>query len=79
MVITERSKRWWDEELTKQLKTTRKARREKLGDGMMQRDRRIRWKAEKEKMRALVREKKKEYWQKFYQEHGDKDLWEIVN
>jgi len=34
MVITERSKRWWDEELTEQLKTTRKVRREKLGDGM---------------------------------------------
>ena len=41
MVITERSKRWWDEELTEQLKTTQKARREKLGDGMTQRERKI--------------------------------------
>jgi len=78
MVITESSKRWWDEELTEQLKTTRKARREKLGDGMTQRERRIRWQAEKEKMRTLVREKKKECWQKFCKEHGKKDPWEIV-
>jgi len=35
LVIMGRSKRWWDKELTKQLKTTRKARREKLGDGMI--------------------------------------------
>ena len=34
MVITERSKRWWDEELTEQLKRTQKARRGRLGDGM---------------------------------------------
>jgi len=78
MVITERSKRWWDEELTKQLKTTRKARREKLGDGIMQKERRVRWQAEKEKMRALVREKKKECWQNFCEKHGEKDPWEIV-
>jgi len=29
-------------------------------------------------MRALVREKKKECWQKFCEEHGEKDSWEIV-
>jgi len=52
---------------------TRKARREKLGDGITQRERRIRWQAEKEKMRARVREKKKECWQKFCEEHGEKD------
>jgi len=72
-VIIERSKRWWDEELTEQLKTTQKARREKLWDRMTQRERRIRWQAEKEKMRVLVREKKKECWQKFCEEHGEKD------
>jgi len=40
---------------------------------LTQRDRRIRWQAEKKKMRALVREKKKKYWQKFCEEHGKKD------
>jgi len=29
-------------------------------------------------MKPLVREKKKECWQKFCEEHGEKDPWEIV-
>jgi len=29
-------------------------------------------------MKVLVREKKKEYWQRFCEEYGEKDLWEIV-
>ncbi|KAF8422187.1 hypothetical protein EV426DRAFT_575245 [Tirmania nivea] len=63
--ITERSKRWWDEDLMVQLKLTRKSRREKPGDGLTQEARIKRWKAEKEGLRKMIREKKKDCWQKF--------------
>ncbi|RPB27053.1 hypothetical protein L211DRAFT_846604 [Terfezia boudieri ATCC MYA-4762] len=76
--ITERSKKWWDSELSAQLKITRRCRRERLGDDLNQNDRVIRWKTEKEKLRALVRRKKKECWQKFCEENGEKDPWEVV-
>ena len=78
MEVTERSKKWWDQELTEQLKITRKAKREKIGDWLTQADRVKRWKTEKEVMRRMVREKKKECWHSFCEENGDKDPWEIV-
>ena len=37
-----------------------------------------RWKAEKEKMRIIVREKNKECWKKFCEENREKDSWEVV-
>jgi len=33
---------------------------------------------EKDKIRTLVREKKKECWQAFCEENGEKDQWEII-
>ena len=78
MEVTERSEKWWDQELTEQLKTTRRARREKIGYGLTQADRVKRWKTEKDVMRSMVREKKKECWDSFCEENGDKDSWEIV-
>lgn len=61
MRITERSKKWWDTELSEQLRMTREARRGKGNNcGLTQKERLIRWKAEKEKLRGLVRMKKKE-------------------
>jgi len=37
-----------------------------------------RWKTEKDKMRMLVRDKKKECWQAFCEENEKKDPWEII-
>jgi len=77
--ITEKSKRWWDQELSEQLKITRDARRGKGANRSLDQAARIkRWKTKKDKMRTLVREKKKECWQSFCEENGEKDLWEIV-
>lgn len=33
---------------------------------------------EKEKMKTMVREKKKKYWKRFCKENSEKDLWEVV-
>jgi len=72
MRITEKSKRWWDEELLEQLKITRDARRGKGGNQSLDQAARIkRWKTEKAKMRSLVREKKKECGQTFWEENGE--------
>jgi len=66
MRITEKSKRWWDEELSDQLKITRDARRGKGSNRSLDQSARFkRWKTEKDKMRTLVRAKKKECWQAF--------------
>lgn len=58
-MITEKSKKWWDEDLSTQLKITRRSRRERLGDNLNQGERTRRWKREKEKLRGMIREKKK--------------------
>jgi len=79
MRITEKSKRWWDEELSEQLKITTDARRGKGSNRSLDQASRIkRWKTEKDKIGTLVREKKKECWQAFCEENGEKDPWEIV-
>ena len=76
--MCERSKRWWDDELSGQLKKTRRMRRGKGEEGLNQEDKVRRWKVEKEKMRTMVREKKKDCWKKFCEENGEKDPWEVV-
>jgi len=79
MRITEKSKRWWDKELSEQLKITRDTRRGKRSNRSLDQAARIkRWKTEKDKIRTLVREKKKKCWQAFCEENREKDLWEIV-
>jgi len=79
MRIIEKSKRWWDEELSEQLKITQDARRGKGSNRSLNQAARIkRWKTEKHKMGMLLREKKKECWQTFCEENGEKDPWEIV-
>jgi len=56
MSITEKSKRWWDEELSDQLKNTRDARRGQESNRSLDQAARFkRWKTEKDKMRTLVR------------------------
>ncbi|RPB20139.1 hypothetical protein L211DRAFT_852542 [Terfezia boudieri ATCC MYA-4762] len=72
------SKRWWDEELSAQLRITRRSRRENLGEELTQEARARRWKAQKEKLRGMIRQKKRECWQAFCEEKGAKDPWDIV-
>jgi len=61
MRIMEKSKRWWDKELSEQLKIRRDARRGKGSNRSLDQAARIkRWKTEKDKIRTLVRKKKKE-------------------
>ena len=76
--VCEKSKRWWDDELLNQLKKTRRTRIGNGEEGINQEGRIKRWKAEKENIRTMVREKEKECWKRFYKENGEKDPWEVV-
>ena len=76
--VCNRLQRWWDEELSVQLKKTSRRRKGKEGEWITQEGRVRRWKLEKEKIRLIVREKKKEFSKRFCEENGDKDPWEIV-
>ena len=80
--IVSRSKRWWDEDLTKQLKKVRRVRRggkRRNNEGQGSREKRLRrWRKAAEKLKRLVGEKKKKCWRTFCEEHGRKDPWEIV-
>ena len=75
IVICPRSKRWWDEELTRQAKVVRRARRggarKRLVGGRGRRDSDM-WKVEAAKMKVLIRRKKEACWRKFCEESGDK-------
>ena len=53
-------------------------RKEKEGEGSNQDGKVRRWKTEKQKMRMIVREKKKVYWKKCCKENGEKDPKEVV-
>ena len=75
--VCNKSKRWWEEELSTQLKKTRRTRKGKEGEGIKQEGRVRRWKAKKEKMRSMVREKKKEYWKRFGEENQEKEPREV--
>ena len=80
--IVARSKRWWDEDVTKQLKKVRKVKRggkSRNSGGQGGREKRLqKWRKAAEKMKRLVREKKEKCWRTFCEEHGCKDPWEIV-
>ena len=56
----------------------RRTRKGKEGEGINQEGRVRRWKAEKEKMRFMVRDKKKECWKRFCEENREKDPQEVV-
>lgn len=61
-----------------QLKKTKHTRKEKEQERLNQEGKVRPWKAEKEKIRLMVMEKKKEYWKKFCKENEEKDPWEVV-
>ena len=65
MEVCKQSKSWWDEELWKQVRNTRRTKKTKKAEGINQKGRVRMWKAEKEKMKMMVREKKKECWKRF--------------
>ena len=73
--IFKRSNRWWDNELSNQLKKTRRVRKGKAEEGINQEGRVRKWKIEQEKMRSMVRGKKKECWKQFREENREKDPW----
>ena len=54
--VCKRSKRWWDEELSDQLKKRRRMRKGREGEGINQEGTVRRWKAEKEKIRSMLQE-----------------------
>ena len=80
--LTAKSKRWWDEELSAQLRRLRNARRggktHKDGISYKVGEKFRRWKGIAEKMKRMVAEKKEKCWRTFCEEHGHKDPWEIV-
>ena len=67
------SKRCWDKELLDQLRKMRRTRKGKEGERINQEGRVRRWKAEKKKLRMMVKEKKKQCWKIFCEENGVKD------
>ena len=61
-----------------QLKKTRSRSKEKEVQRVNQEGKVRQWKAEKEKIRIIVKEKKKKYWKKLCEDNGEKDPWEAV-
>ena len=82
LTVVARSKRWWDDDLTKQLKKVRRVRRggrKKNGGKEVDRGKKLRrWRKVAEKMKKLVEEKREKCWRTFCEEHGQRDPWEIV-
>ena len=80
MKINERSKRWWDKELSEQVTKVAAAGRGGKGESSKENNtmRWKKWKGEKVKLKWMIREKKRNCWQKFLKEHGTKDPWEVV-
>ena len=76
--VSSQSKRWWDEELTTQLKATRKARRGGKKRKQSQQEHFRNWRAASLKLKHMIGQKKQKCWQKFCEEHGHRDPWEIV-
>ena len=76
--VSSQCKRWWDEELTTQLKATRKARRGGKKRKQSQQERFRNWRAASLKLKHMIGQKKQKCWQKFSEEHGHRDPWEIV-
>ena len=38
----------------------------------------MRWKLEAAKLKKMIKEKKKEYWERFIEEYGEEDPWQVV-
>ena len=80
--IVARSKRWWNEDVTKQLTKVRRVSREGQGQtigGQGGREKRLRrWRKAAEKPKRLVGEKQEKCWTTFCEKHGHKDPCEIV-
>ena len=64
--------------MTTQLKATRRARRGGKKKKQDQQERFRNWRAASLKLENMIGEKKQKCWQKFCEEHGHRDPWEIV-
>ena len=71
--ICGRTKRWWDSDLSKQVKAVRRARRRWVSCG----NRNI-FRAEVSKMKRLVKERKDQCWRTFCEKSGMQSPWEVV-
>ena len=71
--ICGRSKRWWDSDLSRQVRAVRRARRQWVSCG----NRNV-FRAEVSRMKRLVREKKDQCWRAFCEESGLQSPWEMV-
>ena len=80
MKINERSKRWWDKELSEQVRKMAAAGKGGKGESSRENNtmRWKKWKGEKAKLKWMIREKKRNCWQKLLKEHGTKNPWEVV-
>ena len=78
--INERLKRWWDKELSEQVRKVAAARRGGKGKSIRENNTMSwkKWKGEKVKRKWMIREKMRNCWQRFLKEHGIKDPWEVV-
>ena len=80
MKINESSKRCWDKELSEQVKKVAAAGRGGKGESSRENNtlQWKKWKGEKVKLKWMIREKKRNCWQKLLKEDGTKDPWEVV-
>ena len=78
-VISGRSKKWWDEEVAKQVKVVRHEGQKGHNRSNASNYKRVmRWKLEAAKLKKLIKKKKKECWKRFMEEYGEEDPWQIV-
>ena len=78
--ISGKSKKWWDSDLKKQLKNVRQSARggQETQARTHNPQRWKKWKQEKGKMKRMIRDKKRACWQRFLNENGSKDPWEVI-
>ena len=78
--INERSKKWWNKDLKNQLLKVRRSGWGGQGEGRRttQQEKLQRWRKEKTKIRKIVRMKKRTCWEKFLEENGQKNPWDVV-
>lgn len=76
--VSAKGKSWWDKELTAHLKETRTARRGGKKRKQNRQKRFRKWRAASMKLKHMIGEKKQKCWQKFCEEQGHRNSWEIV-
>ena len=77
--ILGRSKKWWDEEVARQAKAVRHEGQKGHSRSNISNYKRVmRWKLEAAKLKKMIKKKKKECWERFMEEYGEEDPWQVV-